>query len=59
MQGMHWEDSIPPDYAVKAIAAKALARKNNSLDHWYLLGGLLQPAASITHYFPSPSLLTR
>jgi hypothetical protein len=45
MQGMHW-NSIPPDYAVKAIAAKALARKNNSLDHWYLLGGLLTATAA-------------
>jgi len=42
---MEW-NSVPPEYAAKAIAVKALARKNRSLDNWYLLGGLLTAVAS-------------
>jgi hypothetical protein len=37
---MKW-NSVPPDYAVKAIAAKELARNNRSRQNLYVLFGLL------------------
>lgn len=41
---MKW-NSIPPDYAAKAIAAKELARKNCSHENLHLMGGFLTAAA--------------
>jgi hypothetical protein len=54
IQNMEW-NSVPPEYAAKAIAVKALARKNRSLNNWYQLGGLLTAVAAgagVLIFFP-------
>lgn len=51
---MEW-NSVPPDYAFKAISAKQLARSNRTKQNIFLLLGLLMGVAAgvfITIFFP-------